>query len=279
MTGYWQWTPGFSRLYLFGSRFLSHLVFWVAYYILFSLIWHKPEYGLFASFYLEFILMPVRIMAVYCMLYFLIPNYLEKRLYRAFVIGYVVLILGAGLLQMLFGAFFYEKLLVGSHESFQLSISGWVRNSILVNTTVLLLGCIKVFMLYVALKERTEHAIHSNEHDPHEVEQRQVHNNTETNDFIVVKSQRRNHRLNIKDILYVEGLGNYVTYHLSDGDKKVVYGSLKEAHQQLPDDFIRLHRSYLVNKNAIESFNNEEVFIANKTIPRSKDISDEQLVI
>ena len=98
-------------------------------------------------------------------------------------------------------------------------------------------------------------------------------------DFITVKSERRSHRLNVADILYVEGMGNYVTYHLQGGDKKMVYSSLKEAQAQLPESFIRLHRSYLINKNAIESFDNEQVFISGRSIPRGGDIEDPQLMV
>lgn len=215
--------------------------------------------------------MPVRIMAAYCMLYFLIPGYLEQRKYKSFFLGYGFLILGAGFLQMLFGFFFYEKLLLQSTANFQLAISSWVRNIILINTTVLLLGACKVFLMYIALKEK------------HQQLPTNLDSNTPAQDtrhsreFISVKSDRRTHRLAINDILYVVGMGNYVTYHLSDDDKKVVYSSLKDAQKLLPDNFIRLHRSYLINKNAIESFNNDEVFISGKTIPRGKDVADAEL--
>lgn len=268
-TSYWQWAPSFSGYYLLGSRFLTHAVFWFTYYLLFSVIWHKPENGLFASFFLEFILMPVRIMAAYCMLYVLIPSFLQQRKYQSFFLGYIALILGAGFLQMLFGFFFYENLVINSSDNFALSLGGWVRNVILINTTVLLLGACKVFLLFIALQER-------------QATQERVPQNNETghnNEFITVKSERRSHRLNISDILYLEGMGNYVTYHLQGSDKKVVYSSLKEAQKQLPENFIRLHRSYLINKNVIESFDNEQVFISGKAIPRGKDIEDAQLMM
>lgn len=262
MMGLWQWGPGLNSVYLFGSRFATHALFWTGYYVLFSIIWMKPEQGLFASFFLEFILMPVRILAAYCMLYLLIPSFLLHRQYLYFALGYAALIMIAGFLQMFFGYYFYENLLPNVQQSLSLSLSAWVRNAILINTTVLLLGSLKVFMLYIGLQEKIAQA----EQQPQQ------------QDYILVKSERRVCKLLVADILYIEGLGNYVTYHLKSGEKKIVYSSIKEAQQHLPDHFLRLHRSYLINKNAIESFNNDEVVVAGTALPRGREIMDAQLV-
>ena len=254
--------PTYPNLYLFRSRFLTHSLFWCAYYVLFSLIWAKPQSGYFASFYLEFVLMPARIFAVYCMLYLLIPSYLEQRRYKVFFSGYGVLVLAVGLVQMLISYFFFTRLMPELQTEFSLSVQSWIRNVILVNTTVLLLGTAKVFQMYIRLKEVME----------------KQSNLTPPPEYIQVKADRKIHRLKINDILYVEGMGNYVTYHLQNGQKKMVYGSLKDTQDSLPDDFMRIHRSYLVNKTHIESYSTDHVSIGGQTIPRGKDVTDEQLI-
>ncbi|MGB0494967.1 MAG: LytR/AlgR family response regulator transcription factor [Kangiellaceae bacterium] len=220
----------------------------------------KPEQGYFFSFYLEFILMPVRILSVYCMIYFLIPNYLVTRHYRQFIGGYALLIFVAGILQLTFSHFFYHRLLLNATE-FNLSISALIRNIILINTTVLLLGSAKVFQLYVQLME----AISKNQVE------------TTKPSFVEVKSNRRTHRLSISRILFIEGLGNYVTYYMDNGEKKIVYSSIKETQQNLPDQFLRLHRSYIVNRKKIESYNKDNVLIGEHELPRARDIDDKQL--
>ena len=250
----------FPQFYLLGSRFLTHAVFWLGYYLTFSLIWSKPEQGYFASFYLEFVLMPVRILSAYCMIYFLIPTFLVRRKYQQFFVGYGLLILIAGSLQLAFSYFFYHRLLLNSTE-FTLSLSALARNMILINTTVLLLGTSKVFQLYIQLMELVSR-------DQEE---------TQTPDIIEVKSDRRTHRLLISQILFIEGMGNYVTYYLDNGDKKIVYSSIKETQQKLPNQFLRLHRSYIVNRNRIDSYSKENVLIGKHELPRGKDIEDEQL--
>ena len=84
-----------TNFYLFGSRIATHSIFWVVYYLLFGLIWVGEE-GYLASFYLEFVLLPIRILAVYITLYYLLPQFLLKRRYRDFFLGYgITLLLGA----------------------------------------------------------------------------------------------------------------------------------------------------------------------------------------
>lgn len=250
--------------YLFNSRFLTHAVFWVGYYFLFSLIWATEDGGYFASFYLEFILMPVRILAAYCMLYWLIPNFLATQRYRQFAIGYIGLIVIAGSMQLLFSYFFYNQLMTELNTQFTLSINGWLRSIILVNTTVMLLGVLKVFQMYIELQTRFVQLSSEKSNEQQ---------------FVEVKADRKIHRLKISDICYLEGMGNYVTYHMKDGQKRVVYVSLKQALVELPDTFIRVHRSYVVNKQQIDSYNHEELYLGDKAIPRGKDISDQDLVV
>ena len=260
MMGFLRAEQTYDQFYLLKSRFLTHAVFWLGYYLLFSFIWMKPEQGYFASFYLEFVLMPVRMLAVYCMIYFLIPQFLVVRQYRAFFGGYLALILIAGILQLIFSHFFYHRLLLNQTE-FGLSFSSLMRSMILVNTTVLLLGTAKVFQLYMQLLE----SVANN------------HKDSVVNDVIEVKSDRRMHRLKLSQILFIEGMGNYVTYYLNNGDKKIVYSSIKETESRLPNEFLRLHRSYIINRKHIESYNKDNVIIGGHELPRAKDIVDKQL--
>lgn len=243
----------YSNFYLFGSRALTHIAFWLGYYILFSLIWVKGDSGYFASFYLEFILLPVRMLAAYCMIYFLIPEYLIQKKFKLFFIGYLVLLVVSGVLQRLIGYFFYEQLLL-QQSSELLQFSAFSRNILLINSTVIFIGAAKIFQLHIQLLDKK---ITSNQ--------------------IQLRSNRRTHHVNHNDILYIESLGNYMTYYLYDKKELIVYNTIKKCLDELPEQFIKLHRSFIINVNHIESYNNENVMINNHSIPRSKDITDEML--
>jgi DNA-binding LytR/AlgR family response regulator len=73
-------------------------------------------------------------------------------------------------------------------------------------------------------------------------------------------------RLKLKDIIYVEALENYVTLYTKD-EKFTIHFTLKSVEHQLPNGmFIRVHRSFIVNKSMIQTIkeNSLEVIIGNK---------------
>lgn len=86
-------------------------------------------------------------------------------------------------------------------------------------------------------------------------------------DYIFVKEGTRFVKVNIKDILFIEGLKNYVAIHT--GSQKIVsLQRLKTLEEQLPNDrFIRVHNSYIVAKTAIASVKENEISVGNARIP------------
>lgn len=242
--------------YLFRSRIATHVIFWIFYYVFFSLIWATGE-GYMASFYLEFVLLPIRIMAVYVTIYALLPRLILTRNYFGFIIGYVLMLLAAGILQRVFIHLFYENLLLNGGGDGLFSLKMLLRAVILINTTVFFVLGIKLFQLWVVAFEKTRE------------------NGGSGN--IILRSNRRVHRVGFGEILFIEGLGNYVTYQLEDGSRITVYGSIKKALEGLPDDFVRVHKSYIVNRHKIKSYDAASIQLNNHSVPRGKGVSDEVL--
>lgn len=88
--------------------------------------------------------------------------------------------------------------------------------------------------------------------------------------FVFVKDGTRHVRVDLKDILYVEGLKDYVTLHTRT-QKIVTLQRLKSLEEQLPSDkFIRIHHSYIVSVNAIDAAHKGEVRIGNVVLPVSE---------
>lgn len=80
-------------------------------------------------------------------------------------------------------------------------------------------------------------------------------------EHIFVKSDRRYFKVNLKDILFVEGLKDYVIIQL-EGQRIITRMNVKTIYDLLPQNtFFRINRSYIVNKNHIDSFDNNDVFI------------------
>jgi len=237
--------------YLFGSRVLTHVIFWLAYFLAFSLIWQKGD-DLYQGFYLEFILLPARIGAVYLMIYYLLPNTLLKRKWWQFALQYALLLLLAGLVQRCLIFFFYEANRGGAFWEI-VSFQGVLRAAILVNSTIVVVAAAKMVLLYLDLERKSKEG---------KVEE----------PLIEIKSERRFFRLKPSEIAYIEGMGNYIVYHTREGEKLIRYATMKEALAELPDDFARIHKSYIVNKQCVKSYNNENVEVRGEFLPLGKNV-------
>ncbi|MCR9172601.1 MAG: response regulator transcription factor [bacterium] len=76
------------------------------------------------------------------------------------------------------------------------------------------------------------------------------------------------------DIYYIKGDGAYIEIYTHKG-KTVQRKLLKEIAEELPDqDFLRVHRSYLINRNFVESRRNGEVMVNGVSIPVSRRYKD-----
>lgn len=88
---------------------------------------------------------------------------------------------------------------------------------------------------------------------------------------IFVKGETKNKylRLNHADILYVEGLNNYVVLHLP-GQRIITYQTLKELADTLPQPpFLRVHKSYIVSLDHVRLVDGNTLYIQDKLIPVS----------
>jgi DNA-binding LytR/AlgR family response regulator len=86
-------------------------------------------------------------------------------------------------------------------------------------------------------------------------------------DFIFVKSDKKSIKVNISDISYIEGLGDYIKIYTKD--KKLVTNlSMKKIETLLPaKKFYRIHKSYIISIDKIELIEGNMVKINNNKLP------------
>lgn len=100
---------------------------------------------------------------------------------------------------------------------------------------------------------------------------------TDKPDFIYVKSDYKLIQISLKDILYIEGLKDYVKIHL-EGESRPILSltSLKALEEKLPTDrFIRIHRSYIVQKQKIRVIDKARIVFGKEYIPVSESYKQE----
>lgn len=87
-------------------------------------------------------------------------------------------------------------------------------------------------------------------------------------DFIFVKSEYENVKLEVKDITYIQGLKDYLKIHNGTNKSVLTLMNFKEIQAKLPETtFIRVHRSFVVNVNKINSIQKNRIIIDGERIP------------
>ncbi len=90
-------------------------------------------------------------------------------------------------------------------------------------------------------------------------------------DHIFVKSNLKKRKVYIKDIKWVEALGDYIKI-VTKESSLVVLSTMKSFETKLPEDtFLRIHKSYIVNLDKIDKFNSKNVEIDSFEIPLSRN--------
>ena len=93
--------------------------------------------------------------------------------------------------------------------------------------------------------------------------------------YLFVKADYKLYKINIADILYIEGLKDYVKIYVSE-KPIVTQMSMKTLEEKLPPhDFIRVHRSFIVAFNKIDYIQKQMLTIGKKEIPISEHYRDQ----
>jgi two-component system, LytTR family, response regulator LytT len=93
-------------------------------------------------------------------------------------------------------------------------------------------------------------------------------------DFILVKSGKKEFRVKIENILYIESMGDYVRM-VTSNQAIITHGTMQQFLDMLPNSqFCRIHKSYLVNIGKVEYFEGNVVCISGKKLSLGKTFKE-----
>ncbi|MNX45139.1 Sensory transduction protein LytR [compost metagenome] len=94
-------------------------------------------------------------------------------------------------------------------------------------------------------------------------------------DFIFVKTEHKIQKIELDDILYIEGLKDYISI-FTKTERVITLQNMKKMEETLPKGkFIRVHKSYIIALDKIESIERSRISICGKTIPIGDTYRDE----
>jgi len=90
---------------------------------------------------------------------------------------------------------------------------------------------------------------------------------TPVQDFIFVKTEHKIQKIQLDEILYIEGLKDYISI-FTKNERVITLQNMKKMEETLPStQFIRVHKSYIISLDKIESIERSRISICSKVIP------------
>lgn len=94
-------------------------------------------------------------------------------------------------------------------------------------------------------------------------------------EVLFVKTEYRLEKINLNDILFIEGMRDYRCIHLADGKKIMTLQNFSELEHELPPArFCRVHKSFIVAIDKIENIERDRIRIRGELIPVSDTFKD-----
>lgn len=230
----------------------KQLIFWVGVWLFLILLFSTSVSGLVISIYFVTILLPVVIATSIFFNRFLVPNYLLKSQKSKFLLYLFYMLVVSIYLELLVMVLAFVVL-----ADYQIENLGKIAGDIYLLTLILYLVVFAEGLILSIQKLR------DNTLRLAEIEQALEN---EQKEEVIIRSDRRNVNIKLNDILFIESFGDYVKIHRSEK-----FDSTREKissfESRLPQYFIRVHRSYLVNRDHIDSYNKEIIRLGDYEIP------------
>ena len=210
------------------------------------------------AFYFLMFFLPVIILTSHIFNSILVPHYLMKKRYGKFALLSLYTIIIS--LDLEFVIVFIAFLLISFYdfENMDTIISSYKWMPVIIYFIVLLAAFISVLS---------------------QLMQGQSAETMKKEASIMVRSERKNRRIQFRDIKYIESMADYVRIYLDSGENVITREKISHLDKKLPDIFLRIHRSYIVNLSFLVSYDREELSIGGKELPISRTYKKEVMNI
>lgn len=233
-----------------------HILFWILVYGTLTLIFGDWFNGYVEAFYFVSLLLPVVMGTSYFFNYFLVPRFLFTRQFRKFGI-YSFYMLVVSLCLELLSSVCAMLLIV----YFGINQAGPLVTDVFTLAVILyFIVLFKSFILLIKHYFVDQRAIQV-------LEEKQLKMEV---GYFTVRANRKSSKIAYDEVIYIESLADYIRIHLTDGTS--IHSKEKISHMEnaLPDSFLRIHRSFIVNLAKVSGFSREILEIGGRELPISR---------
>jgi len=242
-------------------RGLYQTIFWIFSFVILTLAFGRSFGDLSQAFYFVSFLFPVIVGTSYLVNAYLVPRFLLRKNYFKFILYFIYVLVFSVYLEMLvmtlslilFANFHYTELNPKTKDVVFLTTVLYFF--VFLNTIIFLMKA------YFMGEEKQKEL---------EAEKQKL-----IKGHLVVRSERKSRQIPYDQIAYVESVGNYVRIQTSSGEAILSKEKISSLKEKLPDYFLRIHRSIIVNRDRIQSFNKEWITVNENDLPLSRKYKEQ----
>jgi len=245
------------------SNPVFHVVFWLFITIVFTLVFGHSWGSRVQAFYFISLLLPVVMGTTYFFNYFLVPRFLLTKKYYWFIFYFLYLLVVSLYLEMWVLTFSFMYLV--NFEIYQIAPNS--RDTLLLAVVLYLVVFSSSFLLMVQQLLKSNRELEAINEEKSKME----------NPFLELLSNRKLVRVFYDEIIYIESLADYIKLHTTDKREITSKEKISVVEEKLPEFFIRIHRSFIVNRKKVTGFSNNQVEIGAMVLPIGRSYKQQGL--
>ncbi len=234
------------------KRTILHITYWMIVLLFLTLFFGHNWESYILAFYFSTFLLPIVIGTSYFFNWWLVPRSLLTGRYWHFALYFFYMLVVS----------LYAELLVALLSfiliaNYKIEVMGLESISIFfLGATLYLIVFVTSFIRIILLLREKSRIVNSLQK---EIKKKQK--NT-----LLIRSNRKNNHIPLDELLYIESMNDYVKI-ITTRSQLTAREKITKLHTRLPAQFVRIHRSFLVNKDLIQSFSKSEVIVGGTTLP------------
>lgn len=245
------------------SNPVFHVAFWLFITFVFTVFFGHSWGSRVQAFYFNSLLLPVVMGTSYFFNYFLVPRFLLTKKYYWFVFYLLYTIVISLYLEMWVLTFSFMYL--ANFDLLQMAPNS--RDTLLLAVVLYLVVFCGSFLLMVQQLLNSRRELEAMKEEKMKME----------NPFLELLSNRKLVRVLFDEIDYIESLADYIKLHTTDKREITSKEKISLLEEKLPEFFIRIHRSFIVNRKKVTGFNNNEVEIGAMVLPIGRSYKQQGL--
>ena len=225
---------------------IYHILFWLVATTLLVMVFGRSWKNNLQAFYFIVMLLPVVMGTSYIFNYYLVPYFLLKKKYFWFALYFFYTLVISLYLQMLVVLFSYMYLANFKLEEMRPNSIDDIITLAFIMYFIVFVGSFLVMLQQLADRQREL------EHFRKEKEKMET-------PFLELISNRQLVRIPYHDIIYIESLSDYIKVHSENQPEITSKEKISTLAEKLPEQFLRIHRSFIVNTQKVTRFNANEI--------------------